>query len=117
MSAIERVRPSEPRVPVAPTLALRVAILGGIAMVFFGVIFWSLSSMFCGIATSFWTLFLSRAGVGVHLPPPPPNQGNHVREQRIPCPRAAVRSPAGPSWPWTPGLVPEPRRRLASLIP
>ena len=35
MSAIERVRPSDPRVPVSPQLALRVAILGGIAMVMF----------------------------------------------------------------------------------
>ena len=31
--AMERVRPSEPRTPVSPQLALRVAIIGGIAMV------------------------------------------------------------------------------------
>lgn len=42
MSAIERVRPSEPRVPVAPQLALRVALLGGLAMILFGVVFFRL---------------------------------------------------------------------------
>jgi penicillin-binding protein 2 len=42
MSAIEPVRPSEPRLPVSPQLALRVAILGGLAMVMFGVIFFRL---------------------------------------------------------------------------
>ncbi len=42
MSAIERVRPRDPRVPVSPALALRVAILGGIAMLMFGVIFFRL---------------------------------------------------------------------------
>jgi penicillin-binding protein 2 len=42
MSAIERARPSDPRVPVSPQLALRVAILGGLAMVLFGVIFFRL---------------------------------------------------------------------------
>ena len=42
MSAIERVRPSDPRVPVPPQLALRVAILGGIAVVMFSVIFFRL---------------------------------------------------------------------------
>ena len=39
---MERVRPSEPRIPVSPQLALRVAIIGGIAMVMFGVIFFRL---------------------------------------------------------------------------
>jgi MFS family permease len=34
-------------------------------ILFFGVIVWSLSSMFCGLAGSFATLFVSRAGVGV----------------------------------------------------
>jgi penicillin-binding protein 2 len=42
MSTLEPVRPSDPRVPVSPQLALRVAILGGIAMVMFGVIFFRL---------------------------------------------------------------------------
>ena len=42
MSAIERARPSDPRIPVSPQLALRVAILGGVAMVMFGVIFFRL---------------------------------------------------------------------------
>ena len=42
MSSLERVRPSDPRLPVSPQLALRVAIVGGIAMVIFGVIFFRL---------------------------------------------------------------------------
>ena len=42
MSAIERVRPRDPRVPVPPQLALRVAILGGLAVLMFGVIFFRL---------------------------------------------------------------------------
>src|SRR2546421_9332484 len=42
MSALEPVRPSEPRVPVSPQLALRVAILGGIAMALFAIIFFRL---------------------------------------------------------------------------
>ncbi len=42
MSAIEPVRPRDPRVPVSPQLALRVAIIGGVAMVMFGVIFFRL---------------------------------------------------------------------------
>jgi penicillin-binding protein 2 len=39
MSALERVRPGDPRVPVAPALALRVAVLSGIALVMFAIIF------------------------------------------------------------------------------
>jgi penicillin-binding protein 2 len=42
MNSLERVRPSDPRLPVSPQLALRVAIVGGIAMVMFGVIFFRL---------------------------------------------------------------------------
>jgi len=42
MSAIEPARRSDPRIPVSPQLALRVAIIGGIAMVMFGVIFFRL---------------------------------------------------------------------------
>jgi penicillin-binding protein 2 len=42
VSSIEPVRPRDPRVPVSPQLALRVAIIGGVAMVMFGVIFFRL---------------------------------------------------------------------------
>jgi penicillin-binding protein 2 len=42
MSAIEPVRKRDPRVPVPPQLALRVAIVSGIVMVMFGVIFFRL---------------------------------------------------------------------------
>jgi penicillin-binding protein 2 len=42
MSPMERVRPSEPRVPVSPQLALRVAVLGGLALIMFGIVFFRL---------------------------------------------------------------------------
>jgi penicillin-binding protein 2 len=42
MSAMERARPSDPRVPVSPQLALRVGIIGGLAMLMFGIIFFRL---------------------------------------------------------------------------
>jgi penicillin-binding protein 2 len=42
MSAIEPVKRRDPRVPVSPQMALRVAIIGGVAMVMFGVIFFRL---------------------------------------------------------------------------
>jgi penicillin-binding protein 2 len=42
MSSMERVRPAEPRVPVSPQLALRVAVLGGIALIMFGIVFFRL---------------------------------------------------------------------------
>jgi len=42
MSAIEPVKRRDPRVPVSPQLALRVTIIGGLAMVIFGVIFFRL---------------------------------------------------------------------------
>ncbi|MGD0454023.1 MAG: penicillin-binding protein 2 [Solirubrobacteraceae bacterium] len=42
MSAIEPAGQRDPRIPVSPQLALRVAIIGGVAMVLFGVIFFRL---------------------------------------------------------------------------
>jgi penicillin-binding protein 2 len=42
VSSIERLQPNEPRTPVSPQLALRVAILGSIALVMFGIIFFRL---------------------------------------------------------------------------
>ncbi len=42
MSSMERVRPPDPRVPVSPQLALRVAVLGGLALVMFGIVFFRL---------------------------------------------------------------------------
>lgn len=42
MSTIERLQPSEPRTPVSPQLALRVAVMGAIALVMFGAIFFRL---------------------------------------------------------------------------
>jgi penicillin-binding protein 2 len=42
MSALEPARARDPRVPVSPQLALRVALLGGVALVMFGVVFFRL---------------------------------------------------------------------------
>jgi penicillin-binding protein 2 len=42
MSTLERVRPSEPHMPVSPQLAMRVAVLGGIAMALFAIVFFRL---------------------------------------------------------------------------
>ncbi len=42
MSTLERARPSDPRLPVSPQLALRVAVLGGVAMAMFAIIFFRL---------------------------------------------------------------------------
>jgi penicillin-binding protein 2 len=39
---LERARPSDPRLPVSPQLALRVAVLGGIALAMFAIIFFRL---------------------------------------------------------------------------
>ena len=42
MSTIERLKPNEPRAPISPQLALRVAALGGFALVMFAIIFFRL---------------------------------------------------------------------------
>jgi penicillin-binding protein 2 len=42
MSTIERLKPNEPRPPVSPQLALRVAVLGSLALVMFAIIFFRL---------------------------------------------------------------------------
>ncbi len=81
MSAIERVRPSDPRVPVAPQLALRVAILGGIAMVIFGVIFFRL-----------WYLQVLTGEQYVHQA-----DVNRVRDLPIPAPRGEILDRSGRS--------------------
>ena len=39
---LERARPRDPHIPVSPQMAVRVAIIGGIAMVMFGVVFFRL---------------------------------------------------------------------------
>jgi penicillin-binding protein 2 len=42
MSSLERARTPEPRLPVSPQLGIRVAILGGFALIMFGIIFFRL---------------------------------------------------------------------------
>jgi penicillin-binding protein 2 len=81
VSAIERVRPSDPRVPVAPQLALRVAILGGLAMVMFGVIFFRL-----------WYLQILTGEQYVHQA-----NVNRVRDLPIAAPRGEVLDREGKS--------------------
>ena len=79
MSAIERVRPSDPRVPVPPQLALRVAILGGIAVVLFSVIFFRL-----------WYLQILTGEQYVHQA-----DVNRVRDLPIPAPRGEILDRSG----------------------
>jgi penicillin-binding protein 2 len=79
MSALERVRPSDPRIPVSPQLALRVAIIGGIAMVMFGVIFFRL-----------WYLQVLSGEQYVQQA-----NANRVRDLPIPAPRGQILDRAG----------------------
>jgi penicillin-binding protein 2 len=74
MSAIEPVRPRDPRVPVSPQLAWRVAILGVIAMAFFAVIFFRL-----------WYLQILTGEQYVHQA-----DVNHTRELPIAAPRGEI---------------------------
>ncbi|HEX3511393.1 MAG TPA: penicillin-binding transpeptidase domain-containing protein [Solirubrobacteraceae bacterium] len=74
MSAIEPVRPRDPRVPVSPQLAWRVAILGMIAMIFFGVIFFRL-----------WYLQILTGEQYVHQA-----DVNHTRDLPIAAPRGEI---------------------------
>ena len=79
MSAIEPAGGREPRMPVSPQMALRVAIIGGLAMVLFGVIFFRL-----------WYLqilsgeqYVQQANV------------NRVRDLPIPAPRGQITDRTG----------------------
>jgi penicillin-binding protein 2 len=74
MSAIEPGRGGDPRIPVSPQLALRVAIVGGVAMAIFGVIFFRL-----------WYLqVLSREQYVAQA------NANRVRDLPIAAPRGAI---------------------------
>ncbi len=66
MSAIEPVKPRDPRVPVSPQLALRVAIISGVAMVMFGVIFFRL--WFLQVLSSEQYVSQADAELARHLP-------------------------------------------------
>ncbi len=79
MSAIERGRGGDPRIPVAPQLALRVAIIGGIAMVMFGVIFFRL-----------WYLQVLTGEQYVQQA-----NENRVRDLPIPAPRGQILDSEG----------------------
>jgi penicillin-binding protein 2 len=74
MSAIERGRGGDPRIPISPQLALRVAIIGGVAMVMFGVIFFRL-----------WYLQVLSGEQYVHEA-----DVNRVRDLPIPAPRGKI---------------------------
>jgi penicillin-binding protein 2 len=79
MSAIEPVRPRDPRLPVSPQLALRVAILSGFAMVMFGVIFFRL-----------WYLQVLTGERYVQEA-----NANRVRDLPIPAPRGEILAREG----------------------
>jgi len=79
MSAIEPVRRRDPRVPVSPQLALRVAIVGGLAMVLFGVIFFRL--WFLQVLSS--EQYVAQANA------------NRARELPIPAPRGEILDSEG----------------------
>ena len=74
MSALERARPSDPRVPVSPQLALRVAVLGGVAMAMFAIIFFRL-----------WYLQVLSGEQYVQQA-----NANRVRDLPIPAPRGQI---------------------------
>jgi penicillin-binding protein 2 len=74
MSAIERGRGGDPRIPVSPQLAMRVAIISGIAMVMFGLIFFRL-----------WYLQVLSGEQYVQQA-----NANRVRDLPIPAPRGQI---------------------------
>ena len=74
VSAIEPAGGREPRMPVSPQMALRVAIIGGIAMVLFGVIFFRL-----------WYLQILSGEQYVQQA-----DANRVRDLPIPAPRGEI---------------------------
>ncbi|HEY7933411.1 MAG TPA: penicillin-binding transpeptidase domain-containing protein [Solirubrobacteraceae bacterium] len=71
---IERVKPAQPRTPVSPQLALRVAVLGGFALIMFGIIFFRL-----------WYLQVLTGEQYVQQA-----NANRVRELPIPAPRGEI---------------------------
>jgi penicillin-binding protein 2 len=74
MSAIERGRGGDPRIPVSPQLAMRVAIISGIAMVMFSLIFFRL-----------WYLQVLSGEQYVQQA-----NANRVRDLPIPAPRGQI---------------------------
>ena len=74
MSALEPGRGAEPRVPVSPQLAWRVALIGGLAMVLFGVVFFRL-----------WYLQILSGPQYVQQA-----NANRIRELPIPAPRGEI---------------------------
>ncbi|HTQ69726.1 MAG TPA: penicillin-binding protein 2 [Solirubrobacteraceae bacterium] len=79
MSAIEPAGGREPRMPVSPQMALRVAIIGGVAMVLFGVIFFRL-----------WYLQILSGEQYVQQA-----NANRVRDLPIPAPRGEITDRTG----------------------
>jgi penicillin-binding protein 2 len=74
MSSLERARPSDPRMPVSPQLALRVAVIGGIAMAMFAIIFFRL--WYLQVLTG--EQYVAQANA------------NRVRDLPIPAPRGQI---------------------------
>ena len=74
MSTLERARPSDPRLPVSPQLALRVAVLGGLALAIFAIIFFRL--WYLQVLTG--EQYVAQANA------------NRVRDLPIPAPRGQI---------------------------
>jgi penicillin-binding protein 2 len=74
MSTLERARPSDGRMPVSPQLALRVAVLGGLALAIFAIIFFRL-----------WYLQVLTGEQYVQQA-----NANRVRDLPIPAPRGEI---------------------------
>jgi penicillin-binding protein 2 len=79
MSTLERARPSEPHMPVSPQLAMRVAVLGAIAMALFAVILFRL--WFLQVLTGEQYVLQANA--------------NHERDLPIAAPRGEILDRAG----------------------
>ena len=95
MSAIEPARPSDPRVPVSPQLAWRVALMGGLALALFAVIFFRL-----------WYLQVLTGERYVQQA-----NANRARDLPIPAPRGQILDSEGKS------LVSSRTTNAVSIVP
>ncbi len=119
MSAIEPVRPRDPRVPVSPQLALRVAIIGGVAMVMFGVIFFRL--WYLQVLSGEQYVTQANANRARHLPIAAPrgadprprrpaDRGQHDDQRGADRARASCPPASPPRWPNTRAASTKPKR-------
>lgn len=81
MSTLEPVRPPESRVPLSPQIALRVAVLGGLALVMFGIVFFRL--WYLQVLTGEQYVQKANANVERELPIPAPRGRMLDRNGRV----------------------------------